>query len=254
MIDMIMTDPPYNVAIGDKNAALNRYCPGKGGPHEENLDNDKMDEEQFQDFLIKAFGNMADYLKEGGSFYMWHASMKPREVMDACREVGLEIKQTLVWVKNRFAFGLQDYKWCHEPCFYGWKPGSAHYFIPVYNLATVAEEKPIDIDGMTEAQVKDTLKKMLAETPTDIVRDKKPATNKYHPTMKPVSLIARLIFNSSHPGDTVMDLFGGSGSTMMACEQLHRKCVMMEYDPRYCDVIIDRWETYTGRKAEKVVG
>lgn len=240
LIDMIMTDPPYNVAIeGETKEHLT-------------IENDNMTDDQFRDFLIRAFGNMAEYLKDGGAFYIWHASITSRGFMDACQEVGLDIHQTLMWIKSIFVLGRQDYQWRHEPCFYGWKPGASHYFIPIRNLSTV-EEESINIDGMTEAQVKETLKKMLAETPTDVIKDKKPNASRDHPTMKPVSLIARLIFNSSHKGDTVMDLFGGSGSTMMACEQLHRKCVMMEYDPRYCDVIIDRWETYTGRKAEKVV-
>lgn len=240
MIDMIMTDPPYNIGV-------------VGGTKDHlTIENDDMDNGQFTEFLTKAFMNMAEYLKDGGAFYIWHASKTSLAFHAACQTSGLDMKQVLIWVKHHFTLGRQDYQWMQEPCFYGWKPGASHYFIPVHNLTTVTEDK-LDIDGMTEAQVKETLKKMLAETPTDVIKDKKPNASRDHPTMKPVSLIARLIFNSSHKGDTVMDLFGGSGSTMMACEQLHRKCVMMEYDPRYCDVIIDRWETYTGRKAEKVV-
>lgn len=237
---MIMTDPPYNVAIE--------------GETEEHLtiENDDMSEDQFRDFLSKAFTNMAEYLKDGGPFYIWHASRTSREFQDACQMAGLDMKQTLIWVKDIFVLGRQDYQWRQEPCFYGWKPGAAHYFIPIRNLTTV-EEQSINIDGMTEKEVRDTLKRMLAEIPTDTIHEDKPKASRDHPTMKPVSLIARLIFNSSHAGDTVMDLFGGSGTTMIACEQLHRKCVMMEYDPRYCDVIVKRWEALTGNKA-KVVG
>ena len=253
MIDMIMTDPPYNVAIGDKNAMLNKLVPGKGGRHEDNLDNDLMDDAQFTDFLVKAFENMAEYLKDGGAFYIWHASMKSHIFREACDRAGLTVRQFIEWVKNVFVIGMQDYQWKHEPCLYGWKEGAAHYFIPRRDLTTVAEDT-LDIDGMTEKQVKEILRTMLENTPADVIHDKKPTASKDHPTMKPVSLIARLIFNSSHRGDTVLDPFGGSGSTMMACEQLGRRCIMMELDPQYCDVIINRWEALTGKKAELVVG
>ena len=253
MIDMIMTDPPYNVAIGDKNAMLNKLVPGKGERHEDNLDNDLMDDAQFTDFLVKAFENMAEYLKDGGAFYIWHASMKSHIFREACDRAGLTVRQFIEWVKNVFVIGMQDYQWKHEPCLYGWKEGAAHYFIPRRDLTTVAEDA-LDIDGMTEKQVKEILRTMLENTPADVIHDKKPTASKDHPTMKPVSLIARLIFNSSHRGDTVLDPFGGSGSTMMACEQLGRRCIMMELDPQYCDVIINRWEALTGKKAELVVG
>ena len=239
LIDMIMTDPPYNVAIeGHTKDKLT-------------IENDDMTEDQFRAFLSKAFNNMAEYLKDGGAFYIWHSSKTTREFMDACKEAGLDVKQTLVWIKSMFVLGRQDYQWRQEPCLYGWKEGASHYFIPIRNLTTV-EEESINIDGMTEKEVRDALKKILGETPTDAIKDTKPVASREHPTMKPVTLMARLIFNSSHPNDTVMDLFGGSGSTMMACEQLHRKCIMMEYDPKYCDVIVKRWENLTGKQAEVI--
>lgn len=239
-VDMVMTDPPYNVAIE--------------GETEEHLtiENDDMDDGQFKEFLIKAFANMAVYLKEGGSFYIWHASMKSHIFREACEETGLTVRQFLEWIKNIFVMGRQDYQWRHEPCIYGWKEGASHYFVPIRNLSTVEEEQPLDIDNMKEAELRELLKKIIAGTPTDTINENKPAASRDHPTMKPVGLMARLIFNSSHPGDTVMDLFGGSGSTMMACEQLHRRCIMMEYDPRYCDVIVKRWEALTGNKAEAI--
>jgi site-specific DNA-methyltransferase (adenine-specific) len=237
-LDMIMTDPPYNVAIE--------------GETEEHLtiENDDMDDGQFLQFLIKAFGNIAENLKEGGSFYIWHASMKSHIFREACEETGLTVKQYLQWIKNIFVLGRQDYQWRHEPCIYGWKDGANRYFIPRRDLTTVEEDR-IDIDALTESEAKDILRKMLEGTPTDVIHDKKPAASRDHPTMKPVTLLARLIFNSSHPGDTVLDPFGGSGSTMMACEQLHRRCIMMELDPVYCDVIVKRWEALTGRQAQR---
>ena len=246
---MIMTDPPYNVAIGDKNAILNKV--DGGSRIEVNLDNDMMTPEQFLNFLQDAFGNMAEVLKDGGAFYIWYSGRTIREFTDACLETGLDVKQNLIWVKQMFVLGRQDYQWRHEPCLYGWKEGGAHYFIPRRDLTTVAEDT-IDIDAMSEKEVRDTLRKMLEGTPADVIHDKKPAASRDHPTMKPVTLLARMIFNSSHQGDTVLDPFGGSGSTMMACEQLGRRCLMMELDPVYCDVIIKRWEDFTGKRAERV--
>jgi site-specific DNA-methyltransferase (adenine-specific) len=116
---------------------------------------------------------------------------------------------------------MNDYHFKHEPCFYGWKDGAAHYFVNDRTQTTVIEEA-------------------------------KPQASKLHPTMKPIKLLARHIRNSSKKSEKVIDLFGGSGSTLMACEELGRKCYMMEYDPQYVDVIIKRWEDFTGRKAEKI--
>ena len=240
MIDMIMTDPPYNVAI--EGHTKDRLT----------IENDDMDPEIFAQFLTEAFRNMAEALKNGGAYYVWYAGKSVREFTQALEDTGMPPKQNLLWIKSHFVLGMQDYQWKHEPCLYGWKEGAAHYFIPRRDLTTVAEDT-LDIDGMTEKQVKEILRTMLENTPADVIHDKKPTASKDHPTMKPVSLIARLIFNSSHRGDTVLDPFGGSGSTMMACEQLGRRCIMMELDPQYCDVIINRWETFTGKKAEKVV-
>ena len=124
--------------------------------------------------------------------------------------------------------------------------------VPVIIAEDMTEEQAqIDIDALTEQEAKIMLRNILKETPTDAIHDKKPAASRDHPTMKPVTLLARLIYNSSHKGDTVLDPFGGSGSTLMACEQLHRRCIMMELDPIYCDVIVKRWEALTGNKAER---
>ncbi len=236
---MIMTDPPYNVAIeGETKDHLT-------------IDNDDMDDGIFKEFLESAFRIMRDALKAGGPFYIWHASMKSHIFREACDNAGLPVKQYLQWVKAHFVLGHSDYQWKHEPCLYGWKEGANRYFIPRRDLTTVAEDT-VDIDAMSEKEVRDTLRKMLEGIPADVLHDKKPAASRDHPTMKPVTLLARLIFNSSHTGDTVLDPFGGSGSTMTACEQLNRRCLMMELDPIYCDVIVKRWENLTGEKAEAI--
>lgn len=237
---MIMTDPPYNVAYEGKTSDRMTIA------------NDEMGSDEFRAFLTNAFSLMAGCLKPGGAVYVWHASWNSRELLDACQTAGIAIKQTLIWVKNTFVLGHMDYHWQQEPCFYGWKEGGPHYFVSDRGQSTVTEEELEDIGGLPEKRVREILSEMLAKTPTDVIHEKRPSANADHPTMKPVPLLARLIHNSSRRGETVMDPFGGSGSTLMACEQLGRRCVMMEYDPRFADVIVRRWEEYTGHKAERV--
>ena len=233
---MVLTDPPYNVDYQ-----------GNAGK----IMNDNMGNSSFLRFLTAAFKAAASALKEGGAFYIWHADSEGLNFRIAVNESGLTLKQTLIWNKNTFVLGRQDYQWRHEPCLYGWKEGASHYFIEDRSQETVFQKKPEDVDGMTEEEAKDTLKKILS-LPATVIDGPKPQRSDEHPTMKPVTLMARLIRNSTRREDIVLDLFGGSGSTLIACEQLGRKCRMMELDPLYCRVIIDRWEKLTGRKAEKV--
>lgn len=243
MVDIVMTDPPYNVAIeGDTSERLT-------------IMNDDMSDSAFLTFLEDAFSNMDSALKPGGAFYIWYASRNGPQFEEACRRVGWEVRQCLIWAKQHFVLGRQDYQWKHEPCLYGWKAGEAHYFTENRSLTTILEEEPYDLDRMKKEDIRKLLQRILdADVPVDVIHENKPAANKDHPTMKPVRMIANLIRNSSRPGDTVLDPFGGSGTTLIACEQLQRRCLMMELDPRYADVIIDRWETFTGGKAEKVSG
>ena len=162
----------------------------------------------------------------------------------------MPIRECLIWVKNGFTLGRQDYQWRHEPCLYGWKDGASHYFIPDRSQDTVIEDKP-DLNKMSKDELRKLAKALLGEKDEGtIIREDKPVRDADHPTMKPIKLLARLIRNSSKPLWTVLDLFGGSGSTLIACEQLNRRCRTMEYDPRYRDVIIKRWEILTGKKAE----
>ena len=237
-MDLMITDPPYNVDY-------------EGGTEDKlKIMNDSMDDNSFIDFLSTAFSNACEIMKAGASFYIWHASMKNREFRQACIDADLDVKQILVWNKNTFSLGRSDYQWKHEPCLYGWKDGAAHYFTKERNLTTILEEEPLDIDHMKSDEMKKLLKKILeSDVSVTVINEKKPIANKEHPTMKPIKLIGRLIINSSRPGDRVLDMFGGSGSTMIACEELGRRCMMIELDPRYADVIVDRWEQYTGQKA-----
>lgn len=236
--DLVVTDPPYNVAISNSQGMT--------------IENDDMSDDDFKEFLYKAFNCLNNSLKEGGAFYVWYASKEHINFEQALNENGLQVRQCLIWVKQHFNLGRQDYKWKHEPCLYGWKDGAGHYFIDEFNHPTVFEDK-IDFDNLKKDEAIQMLKDIYNDgISTTVIHEDKPTMNDLHPTMKPLRLLARLIRNSSKENEIVLDLFGGSGSTLITCEQLNRQCYMMEYDPVYVDVIIDRWETLTGKKAVKV--
>lgn len=246
-IDLVVTDPPYNVDYSSKNEALN--AADKGNRIQKDIANDKMEAAQFQEFLTAAFENANRHLKKGGAFYIWHAGTEGLNFKLAIKAVGWELKQILIWVKNNMVLGRQDYQWKHEPCLYGWKPGASHYFIDNRSQLTVFADEAPDLDAMTKQELKDFLNK-ICQLPATVIYEDKPLRSADHPTMKPLKLIGRQIKNSSRPGEVVLDLFAGSGSTLMAAEQLGRVCYTMELDPCYIDVIIKRWEEYTGEKAQ----
>lgn len=239
--DLSVTDPPYNVAY-------------EGGTQDHlTIKNDQMSDHAFHDFLVAAFTRMNEALKPGAANYVFFACKEARNFIDAYIQAGFLYKQLLIWVKNTITLTRSDYQWQHEPCIYGWKDGAPHYFTDDRTLRTVVDEWP-DFDQMDKAALRDFCKRVFDKDAlaTDIVREDKPTRNAEHPTMKPIPLVGRFVRNSSQRGQSVIDLFGGSGSTLMACEQLKRQCRTMEYDPVYCDVIIARWEKYTGRKATKI--
>lgn len=235
--DIVLTDPPYNVNVENSKGMK--------------IKNDNMDNESFREFLTKSFKNLSEVLKSGGAFYIWFASREHINFEKALNESGLKVRQELIWNKNMFILGNQDYQWKHEPCLYGWKEGAAHYFIDDRTQSTVIEDKHQDFRKLKKEELikilEDTYRERISTT---IIEEDKPTINDLHPTMKPIKLLSRLIKNSSRVDECVLDLFGGSGSTLIACEQLNRTCCMMELDPKYCDVIIKRWETLTGKKAE----
>lgn len=209
--DLLVTDPPYNVAYEGKTAeALT-------------IENDEMGGEEFRAFLKNAFDRAFDSLKEGGAFYVWYASREHINFETALNEASLKVRQQLIWVKNSLVLSRQDYHWKHEPCLYGWKEGAAHNWYS-------------------------------DRTQTTVLEFDRPSRNAEHPTMKPLDLIGYQIQNSSRKNEIVLDLFGGSGSTLIAAEQLDRTCYMSELDPRYCDVIIRRWENLTGERAVRENG
>lgn len=183
------------------------------------IQNDEMDGEQFYEFLFKAYKNMIESTLPGGAIYVAHADSEGMRFRKALVDAGWLLKQCLIWVKHTIVMGRQDYHWKHEPILYGWAPGSAHSWYTDRKQSTVLEFN-------------------------------KPARNGEHPTMKPVELVEYMVRNSSKDGDLVLDLFGGSGTTLMASEKSGRRACLMELDPCYVDVIITRWEQFTGQKAQ----
>lgn len=238
--DLLVTDPPYNVAY--EGATKDKLT----------IQNDDMSDSEFHEFLQAAFENANSVMREGAAFYIWHADSEGFNFRSACKTTGWKIRQCLIWVKNSIVLGRQDYQWKHEPCLYGWKDGAAHYFTDSRLETTVVEDTP-NINKMSKDELKSYVKELLNKEPSStVIREDKPLKNGEHPTMKPVKLIGYQIKNSSRRGDNVLDIFGGSGTTLIACEQLGRRCFTMELDPKYCDVIINRWEQLTGEKAVKI--
>lgn len=240
-IDLLLTDPPYNVDyVGKTKDALK-------------IENDKKSDEDFHKLLVDSFKAADSGMKPGAAFYIWHVDSEGFNFRGACREIGWQVRQCLIWNKNTFVLGRQDYQWKHEPCLYGWKNGAAHYFVDDRTQATVFEDKGNDIDHMKKEEMKALLKELFEDKiSTTVIDEDKPSRSAEHPTMKPIKLLARQIKNSSKPGENVLDIFGGSGSTLITCEQLGRHCFTVELDPKYCDVIIKRWEDFTGQQAVKI--
>lgn len=255
LADLVVTDPPYNVNYGARGEQYQEIAKETGkdyaiGKENRTIMNDNMDDVSFQAFLTDAFKAMNQALRPGGAFYIWHASRTAREFENALNINGLTVREQLMWVKNTFTLGRQDYQWIHEPCWYGWKDGAGHYFIDDRSQSTAFDKQP-NIEEMSKSELQEIVKKFY-EMPATVIREPKPTKSAEHPTMKPVKLIARIIRNSSRERERVLDLFGGSGTTMIAAEQMNRTCYMMELDPRFADVIIDRWEKLTGEKARKL--
>lgn len=239
--DLMITDPPYNVNYEGKGRVRKR------------IENDNMDDENFFMFLVDAFKAADDSMKLGAGFYIWHGDGKSTSFRVALENTNLLLRQTIIWVKSQFVLGRQDYQWQHEPCLYGWKEGAGHYFIDDRKQSTVFEDARPNIAQMSKAEMRELLETIYEDkVSTTVLHEKKPSISELHPTMKPVPLIGRLVKNSSRPGEIVLDPFGGSGTTLIACEQLGRRCRMVELDPHYCDVIIDRWQQLTGKGVEVI--
>ena len=229
--DIMVTDPPYNVDYGSTLAGANR-----GG----NIANDNLSDNEFYQFLLAFYKAAESGLKKGAPVYVFHSTKETLNFTKALIDAGFKYAQTLVWYKNHFTLGRQDYQWIHEPILYGWKEGAGHYFIADRTLSTVYEEVKDNLRKMNKGDLVELVEKIL-DVPTTVIHDNKPSRSPDHPTMKPITLCAKLIYNSSHEGDTVFEPFGGSGSTLIAAEQLNRRCCAIELEPKYCDVIVRRY-------------
>jgi site-specific DNA-methyltransferase (adenine-specific) len=205
-VDMLLTDPPYNVAYeGKTKDALT-------------IQNDSMGDSDFRTFLRDAFVSADTVMKPGAVFYIWHADLEGYNFRGACQDAGWKVRQCLIWKKSHMVMGRQDYHWQHEPCLYGWKEGAGHLW--------ASDRKQ-----------------------TTILSFERPSRNAEHPTMKPVALFEYQMLNNTKGGDIVLDSFGGSGTTLIAAEKNGRIARIMELDPKYVDVIVKRWEDFTGQKA-----
>jgi DNA modification methylase len=245
LADCCWTDPPYNVAYETK--------AGK-------IANDDLNDNEFRDFLSGAYGCAFAALKPGAAIYVAHADTEGLNFRATFRAAGFKLSGCLIWRKDSLVLGRSDYQWQHEPILYGWKPGSRHRWYGGRKLTTVIDldqdRMPFKRrdDGRYEIRLGDTVMVIdgaatIEELVPSVINEPKPKRSDGHPTMKPVALIERMLRNSARPGDLVLDLFGGSGSTLMAAERLGMCARLSELDPGYCDVIVARWEAYTGRKA-----
>jgi len=205
-VDMLLTDPPYNVAYEGKTKDALK------------IKNDAMDDEKFREFLRDAFVTADTAMKPGAVFYIWHADSEGFNFRGACRDAGWQVRQCLIWKKQTMVMGRQDYHWKHEPCLYGWKDGAGHLW--------AADRKQ-----------------------TTVLEFDRPSRNAEHPTMKPVALFAYQLLNNTKGGDIVLDSFGGSGTTLIAAEQHGRHARIMELDPKYVDVAVQRWQAFSGQIA-----
>jgi len=212
--DLVFTDPPYGVSLASKQ---DRPELNQRKDHKE-VANDRLSGDELKNLLDTSFSEIRDALKPGGSFYICSPAGAEETVFRLAVQSLFDLRQCIVWCKDRFVFGRQDYHWRHESILYGWKDGAAHHFI----------------DDRTQ------------DTVWEIER---PAASKQHPTMKPVELVLKAMTNSSKPGQVVYDPFGGSGTTLVVAEEIGRKARLIELDPRYCDVIVQRWEEQTGNEA-----
>lgn len=254
VLDLVITDPPYNVNYGAKTEFLEAYQGHEGSRTNSTIENDNMDADRFYCFLLDSFQNTRDMMRPGAAIYVFHAESSGLPFRKAYTDAGLKMAQCLIWVKNAFVLGRQDYQWRHEAILYGWKEGTAHYFISDRTQDTVLQEEEPDFKAMKKQELIayiDSLHRQYRDR-TTIHYENKPVRNNLHPTMKPIPLIGKFMNNSSRPGWNVGDFFGGSGSTLMAAEQLGRSAFLMELDERNCDVIVQRWEAYTGETAKRL--
>jgi DNA modification methylase len=239
--DLVITDPPYNM----------NYV-GAGGTRRKGIKNDKMPEHEFAALINSAFKNYALNMRDGAAGYSFYKETGGGVFLGALKSAELKFNQQCVWIKNQAVLGGSLYQGMHEPFLLFFKGDLKN---KTWHGKRVQKSVIEDIDLMDKEQLIRHIKRVQSSDfgiIGDIVRADKPLKSDLHPTMKPIKLLAKLIENSSDKNNSVLDFFGGSGSTLIACEQTDRVCYMMELDPKYADVIIKRWEIFTDKKAVKL--
>jgi len=232
--DMVFTDPPYNVNYKSKSG--HGYNTGKY-KHKKVFDDNKK-EEDYKKFIYDIVNNIVKFTKEKCPVYFWLAIRYSNIVTQAFKDNNFSVNSFIIWIKDHLIMGHGTYHKCYESALYGWKNKKRPY------EARILTSGEVDLWDLDKKDFEERL---------DMWKIRRDIFSEYkHPTQKPVKLAGRAIKNSSKTGDIILDLFGGSGSTLMACEQLNRKCYMMELDPIYCSVIIERWEAYTGKKHRRI--
>jgi site-specific DNA-methyltransferase (adenine-specific) len=250
-MDLWLTDPPYGVDIGDKNRRLN--ATDRSSRVASDIEGDAISPEGLYALLQESFAQAAQVLKRGGAFYIWHADANRRTFDKALAAVGLTPRQTLIWVKNNITLTRQDYQWRHEPCLYGWRGGAAHYFTFDRTQQGVFDDLS-DTRRVGKKDLVRLVKDLHNKLGSTVMYEDSPLKSPEHAAAKPVPLMGRLISNSSRRGEAVLDTFAGSGSTLIAAQQLGRQAYVMEIDPKRADVIIARYEALTGTLAERLEG
>lgn len=233
----VWTDPPYNVDYA--------------GSDGQKIQNDKMADGAFRVFLTKLLAAAIAHTEPGAPIYVAHPDREGLNFRQAAVDAGWSMRQCLVWVKNAFTMGRQDYQSQHEPILYGWKPGAAHRWFGARNKSTVIDDR-LELDSLPKKDILAMLKQLIAQAHPTVIDCPKPGRNDIHPTMKPVALIHATLGNSALPGDHVLDVCGGSGSTLIAAHQLQLIAHLVELDPRYADATIQRWQDFTGGKAYRL--
>lgn len=251
--DMIWCDPPYNVGYDreERKSVKAGRKPSKESSGEVLL-NDDLPDDQYLDLLNAWLRAGAARLKPGGAVYIAHADSYSLETRIAAREAGFNIAQCLIWVKQAFTLTRQDYEWQHEPILYGWKTGAGHYWQGGFSHSTVIDDG-LDLKKLSKGELITMINHLRNATDGTVVREPRNVCSELHPTIKPTRLVARHIWNSSRRGETVLELFGGSGTTLAAAEQTGRRCVATELDPKFCAVILERMTTL-GLPVEKLHG
>lgn len=228
MIDLLITDPPYGVNY--EGARQKRKT----------IKNDNLKEKEFNELLSKSFWVAARNLRKGAAFYIWYAALQENVFREAITKKLGDIRQTLIWAKNHFVLGRQDYQWAHEACFYGWTEGKRYF---INRKQDTLLSKSLDLEAMSKEEL------IALISPLTVFSENKPMASAEHPTMKPLSIIGQLIHNSSKQKEKVLDIFAGSGTTLIACEKLDRICYTVEIEPYYCDVIAKRFNSIYPDKA-----